>query len=599
MAKAERKPFSLVAAVIAGCVVGLWAIASVGAALASQSDATLTILVADVPSNIPDYDRDDWSHWADEDGDCQDARQEALIAESEVAVTYTDSTNCKVKTGQWTGPYTGNTYTAPSDVDVDHMVPLKNAHDSGAWDWTAERKKQYANYLGYDNHLIAVEDNANQSKGSKGPEAWKPTLTTYYCQYATDWVVIKNEWGLSATEDEFKALQSMLDTCNPVKTLGRADNSAPTSTPTSTSTPVPTPTPKYDPIGPDRNCSDFDTWAEAYSFFIAAGGPDNDPHGLDRDGDGNPCTSLPGAPSAPPTVEPTATLTSTPTATSTATATPMPTATTTPTPTATPTLTATPTPTATPTNYSPQFSESSFTFRLPENRGRGWQTDRLTAADPDGPDDAITYSLSGDNPTCSGCGIRNNPYRDNLFRVANNARITYQGSGEDYESFPSGQAQYALTLTATDGSGAASSATVTIRVLNVDDGETIGNPPAVNLPPQFSKSSFAFNLRENRGRGWQTKRLTAVDPDGPDDAITYSLSGDNPTCSGCGMRNNPYRDSLFRVANNARITYQGSGEDYESFPSGQAQYALTLTATDGHGATASATVTIRVKDAAD
>ena len=567
MTKTARKPFFLVAAMIAGCVMGLWAINFVGAAPASQSDTTLTILVADVPSSIPQYDRDDWSHWADEDKDCQDARQEVLIAESSIAVTFKDANNCKVASGQWTGPYTGETFTDPSDVDVDHMVPLKNAHDSGGWDWSAERKKQYANYLDYDNHLIAVKDNENQSKGSKGPQAWKPTLTTYYCQYATDWVAIKSEWGLSATEAEFTALQAMLETCDPVKTLARADGSEPTSTPTATLTPVPTPTPKYDPDGQDRNCSDFDTWAEAYSFFIAAGGPDNDPHGLDRDGDGNPCTSLPGAPSEPPTVQHTAT--------------------------------PTPTPTATPTNYPPQFSKNSFSFGLPENRGRGWQTKKMTAADADGPDDAITYSLSGDNPTCSGCGIPNNPYRDSLFRVANNARITYQGSGEDYESFPSGQAQYVLTLTATDGHGATASVTVTIRVVNVDDGETIGNPPVVNQPPQFGKSSFAFNLRENRGRGWQTKNLTATDPDGTDDAITYSLSGDNPTCSGCGMRNNPYRDSLFRVANNARITYQGSGEDYESFPSGQAQYVLTLTATDGHGATADVTVTIRVKDVAD
>ena len=53
---------------------------------------------------------------------------------------------------------------------------------------------------------------------------------------------------------------------------------------------------KYDPSGPDRDCSDFDTWQEAQVFYKAAGGPDQDPHRLDSDGNGIPCESLPGAP---------------------------------------------------------------------------------------------------------------------------------------------------------------------------------------------------------------------------------------------------------------------------------------------------------------
>ncbi len=58
-------------------------------------------------------------------------------------------------------------------------------------------------------------------------------------------------------------------------------------------------------------------------------------------------------------------------------------------------------------------------------------------------------------------------------------------------------------------------------------------------------------------------------------------------------------NSMFRVANNARITYQGPGEDYESFPPGQAHYVLTLTATDESGASASVPVTINIQDVAD
>ena len=50
------------------------------------------------------------------------------------------------------------------------------------------------------------------------------------------------------------------------------------------------------PAGPDRNCSDFARWAEAQAFYEAAGGPNADPHRLDRDRDGVACQSLPGAP---------------------------------------------------------------------------------------------------------------------------------------------------------------------------------------------------------------------------------------------------------------------------------------------------------------
>ncbi len=50
---------------------------------------------------------------------------------------------------------------------------------------------------------------------------------------------------------------------------------------------------RYDPYGPDRDCSDFRTQAEAQAFFEAAGGPRKDPHRLDADSDGVACESLP------------------------------------------------------------------------------------------------------------------------------------------------------------------------------------------------------------------------------------------------------------------------------------------------------------------
>ena len=60
-------------------------------------------------------------------------------------------------------------------------------------------------------------------------------------------------------------------------------------------TPTPTPQPDEDDFQ-DRNCSDFGSWREAQDFFLSEGGPSQDPHRLDRNGDGVACESLPGAP---------------------------------------------------------------------------------------------------------------------------------------------------------------------------------------------------------------------------------------------------------------------------------------------------------------
>ena len=203
----------------------------------------LKIMVAEIPTDLPDYDRDDWKHWVDADRDCQDARQEVLVAESRSTVSYSTDRGCRVSAGQWLAPYTGTVVTDPSTLDVDHMVPLGNAHDSGAWQWSPERREQYANYLDDPQHLIAVTASANRSKGARGPEDWKPDDRSYWCQYAVDWVTIKDTWDLAATAAEFAALEEMLSTCDTPHHLGVIIKMERPGLPSfSGSTPQPTPT---------------------------------------------------------------------------------------------------------------------------------------------------------------------------------------------------------------------------------------------------------------------------------------------------------------------------------------------------------------------
>ena len=99
-------------------------------------------------------------------------------------MTFETDRQCRVESGRWYGAFTGAYFEDPGDVDVDHMVPLKNAHNSGGWAWSPAMKEEYANNLGDDDHLIAVQDRANQSKGARGPDEWMPPDKTYWCEYA-------------------------------------------------------------------------------------------------------------------------------------------------------------------------------------------------------------------------------------------------------------------------------------------------------------------------------------------------------------------------------------------------------------------------------
>ena len=160
------------------------------------------------------YKRTMYKHWIDEDGDCQNTRNEVLIRDSIEPVKYKTSNECVVVSGTWKDPYTGTVFHDPKQLDVDHMVPLKNAHESGGWAWDSENKKSYANYLANSWHLIAVSASENRKKGDKGPDKYLSPQVEYHCTYVKNWVKIKEEWGLEMTESEGMAVQKILAGCN-------------------------------------------------------------------------------------------------------------------------------------------------------------------------------------------------------------------------------------------------------------------------------------------------------------------------------------------------------------------------------------------------
>lgn len=160
------------------------------------------------------YDRDEWSHWLDEDGDCQDTRTEVLVATSHVPVKFSDARRrCKVTRGRWRCPYTGRVVTDPHELDIDHLVPLSAAHDAGADAWTRSKKAAFANALDDPDHLVAVLASANRSKGDKGPDRWLPPDPDARCDYVRAWTRIKTRWDLRTAPAERAAIDAALGRC--------------------------------------------------------------------------------------------------------------------------------------------------------------------------------------------------------------------------------------------------------------------------------------------------------------------------------------------------------------------------------------------------
>ena len=215
-AAAHRRRRRLLTAVVLAAVTVLGTAATAATAYAtppgipSESTARswLAALRVAPTGSSSGYSRDLFPHWTTVSGTCN--TRETVLKRDGVNVAVDSS--CQPTRGSWYSPYDGATWTAASDVDIDHVVPLADAWRSGASSWTTSRRTAFANDLSHP-QLIAVTDNVNQSKGDRSPDAWKPPLTSYWCTYAKMWTASKYTWTLSITSAEKSALSSMLDRC--------------------------------------------------------------------------------------------------------------------------------------------------------------------------------------------------------------------------------------------------------------------------------------------------------------------------------------------------------------------------------------------------
>lgn len=183
----------------------------------SQSTNVVAVLALAVLESIrvenevgAGYSRDLFRHWIDADRDRCNTREEVLIAESSTQAQV-DAFGCTVVAGDWFSPFDGRTHTDPSDLDIDHLVPLKEAWDSGAHSWSSSQRERFANDLSDGRALIAVTSGVNRTKGDRDPSQWLPPRSAYICTYTSDWIAVKHQWSLSMDSSEWGRLKNLLN----------------------------------------------------------------------------------------------------------------------------------------------------------------------------------------------------------------------------------------------------------------------------------------------------------------------------------------------------------------------------------------------------
>jgi hypothetical protein len=177
------------------------------ATAASDAAGQLDRLRVAKAGSMRGYTRAKFGEWRDTGENCN-VRDSVLRRDGRKVKT----SGCNVVAGTWISTYDGRVLDSPTEVDIDHVVPLANAWRSGASAWTGEKREDFANDLDRP-QLVAVSRTANRAKGDQDPSSWKPSSRAGWCGYAADWIEIKTYWKLTVTGTEKAALADMLEEC--------------------------------------------------------------------------------------------------------------------------------------------------------------------------------------------------------------------------------------------------------------------------------------------------------------------------------------------------------------------------------------------------
>ena len=162
------------------------------------------------PETRAGYDRADWVHWnaGTDPDDGLDTRGEVLADQSLCPVRISGG---RVRSGCWVSVYDGGRFENASQLDIDHVVALGEAHDSGGALWSAYTREDFANWVG---GLIAVSAASNRSKGASDPAEWMPPDPAVHCEYLVSWTLTKAVWGLTMDSAEHETVAASAHECD-------------------------------------------------------------------------------------------------------------------------------------------------------------------------------------------------------------------------------------------------------------------------------------------------------------------------------------------------------------------------------------------------
>ncbi len=159
------------------------------------------------------YSRAAFTHWSDLNRDGCDSRNEILKRDLTQIIFKTGTRDCKVISGQLLDPFSGKTLifsSSKSTVDIDHLVSLSNAWQTGAAYFDKKTRESLAND---PLNLLAVDAKLNRQKGDGDAATWLPPLKSFRCKYVAIQVAVKAKYLLWVTSAEREAIIKVLDNC--------------------------------------------------------------------------------------------------------------------------------------------------------------------------------------------------------------------------------------------------------------------------------------------------------------------------------------------------------------------------------------------------
>ena len=159
------------------------------------------------------YTRAQFPHWSDPDRNGCDARNDTLKRDL-TNITYKVGTrDCKVVGGQLLDPFSGKSLTfssTKSNIDIDHLVALSNAWQTGAAYFDKAKRTQIAND---PLNLLAVDAKLNRQKGDSDAATWLPPAKSFRCEYVAAQIAVKVKYSLWLTAPEKSAMSRVLESC--------------------------------------------------------------------------------------------------------------------------------------------------------------------------------------------------------------------------------------------------------------------------------------------------------------------------------------------------------------------------------------------------